>query len=327
MGIEDRASGTVLIAILALPDPKTSQVPIFAPSQARANAIVRRTFFGFFGHVNPGRGSTSRFPWLCDSGGRGTVGGSSGIGIPSVKSFFPRGSKETRDRYSWLLGFFTTHARELPKNFQPGCRKTRENPETFSGFLSGPNAKSYESCSHLSEALYTRAATVDTSGAVSDTTPPIAHSRTVAAPRGKPFVPGDPRRGPGRAPGSPNEATRIAQELLRAKAIEAVEKVVEVATQPFRVVEGQLKHDPCPLCQCNVPRSEDLQVKAALAILDRTGLGPQSKVEVSQAPDTAWMQYLTDEEFTTLVMLKSASESRMPTQEPQQQLAETSSDR
>ena len=107
--------------------------------------------------------------------------------------------------------------------------------------------------------------------------------------------------------------------MLKARASEMVERLLKVATEPYRVIEKEQADgtkvavvEMCVMCGRGMPRSEDLQVRTMLAALDRMGIGPQSKVEVSQAPDASWMQYLTDEEFTSLAMLKSAADARMP---------------
>jgi len=85
-----------------------------------------------------------------------------------------------------------------------------------------------------------------------------------------------------------------ATAVLQAAEVAAAKKLATIVTQD--VIPG----DYCPVCHQQTRRSEDLQARVSFGILDRTGHGPQAKVEVSQAPDTQWMSMLTDDQLATL---------------------------
>lgn len=120
----------------------------------------------------------------------------------------------------------------------------------------------------------------------------------------------------GRAPGVLNKKTRAANAILQAGAEEVARKVLDTATNDFRVVrrnDGTVIEQRCPLCGVGGQlRDEEIQLKARLGLLDRTGNGPSSKVEVSEAPDESWMDYATDEELTQFLAIAEAARARMP---------------
>ena len=61
-------------------------------------------------------------------------------------------------------------------------------------------------------------------------------------------------------------------------------------------------------------------IRAAIAVLDRTGYGPTKAVVVEQAPrenKSAWMKWVTTEELRTIVKITDAATERMNAGEPQ----------
>jgi hypothetical protein len=121
------------------------------------------------------------------------------------------------------------------------------------------------------------------------------------------FQPGnDPRRNlKGRPVGALGDTTKAAMELLRAKAEEMIAKLTHIATNDSRENEA-----PCIACGRGLPRSEELQVKAIIAALDRCGLGPQSKIDMTVKDDTSWMRFLTDDQVDTLAGWIEAARQR-----------------
>jgi hypothetical protein len=87
-----------------------------------------------------------------------------------------------------------------------------------------------------------------------------------------------------------------------------------LAIQRMReVLEGPSKEDQknaCPLCGHGIVNRE-LQVKVALATLDRTGMGPQAKLEVNVKDDTAWLEFATEDEAERLHAIMTACRDRM----------------
>jgi hypothetical protein len=95
----------------------------------------------------------------------------------------------------------------------------------------------------------------------------------------------------------------------------AAERLTMALPEAVEALTARLKDDPnaapCALCKRGLPRDDHVVVKVATAIMDRGGLGPQSKVEIQHA-DTAWMRYLSDTELDTLISLMESAKSRMP---------------
>ncbi len=56
----------------------------------------------------------------------------------------------------------------------------------------------------------------------------------------------------------------------------------------------------CPFCKRGMPRDDNILLRAATAILDRTGLGPSAKLEVDASVDIAFLEYLTDEQLAQI---------------------------
>lgn len=103
------------------------------------------------------------------------------------------------------------------------------------------------------------------------------------------FVKGDPRRinCPKGVVG--RKKREEAHRLLLEQAPESVRGVIEL-TQPVR---GDVQ--PCPVCGRGMLRPEEIRLKANIAVLDRAGIGPSSKVEVQQSFDASWVQFMPGE--------------------------------
>lgn len=85
---------------------------------------------------------------------------------------------------------------------------------------------------------------------------------------------------------------------------------------------------PCPHCGRSDSDKDYVVIKTALSILDRSGLGPMMKVEMSQREDDApWTYWVTDDELAIAIDIMHAAQSRMvhgdPEWEPQKQTGET----
>lgn len=53
-------------------------------------------------------------------------------------------------------------------------------------------------------------------------------------------------------------------------------------------------------------------LKACQIILDRTGFGPTSKLEVEQTSDVLWMQYLEEDEVEQIIKIMEEAKTRIP---------------
>jgi len=117
-----------------------------------------------------------------------------------------------------------------------------------------------------------------------------------------PFVKGyDPRR---KIPQGPRSATLAAQRLLRESIYQKVQDLLELSNAVAKDAP------PCPLCQRGMPRSDSFRLSAILAILDRAGLGPTAKLEVTQSPNDGWVNFLTLEEAETIHRIREQARQR-----------------
>ena len=83
----------------------------------------------------------------------------------------------------------------------------------------------------------------------------------------------------------------------------AAERLVLALPEAVDQLVARLRDDtgtPCPVCGRGMRRDDNTIIKVALAIMDRAGLGPQSKIEIERSDATNWMHYLTDEEFNQI---------------------------
>jgi len=116
------------------------------------------------------------------------------------------------------------------------------------------------------------------------------------------FVKGhDPRRV---IPRGPRSATLAAQRLLQENIYQKVQDLLELSNAVAKDAP------PCPLCQRGMPRSDSFRLNAIIAILDRAGLGPTAKLEVSQAPNDGWVNFLTLEEAETIHQIREQARQR-----------------
>lgn len=66
------------------------------------------------------------------------------------------------------------------------------------------------------------------------------------------------------------------------------------------MMEQSKDPDPCPLCKRGMPRDDNIIIKAAMAVLDRTGFGPSSKLHVEANVNHSFLEYLTDAQLTQI---------------------------
>lgn len=71
------------------------------------------------------------------------------------------------------------------------------------------------------------------------------------------------------------------------------------------------KSKACPLCGRGMPRDPHLVANVATRVLDRTGLGPTSKLELSSNDDSAWVEYANEEESLHIFNIMMACKERM----------------
>jgi hypothetical protein len=71
---------------------------------------------------------------------------------------------------------------------------------------------------------------------------------------------------------------------------------------------------PCPLCGRDMPRDEALRHRVAVAILDRSGVGPTAKIEIDANVQVDYVRFLPREqleqinEWLEMAKLKAAEE-------------------
>lgn len=109
----------------------------------------------------------------------------------------------------------------------------------------------------------------------------------------------------GRPPGVLNKKTLMAQQVLREAQEEVARGLVEM-TKPMR--EGE----SCPLCGQGQPRPEETRIRASAEVMDRGGTPRVTQVENIEKPDTAWMEYLSDDQLDTLARWMEEARERMP---------------
>ena len=122
------------------------------------------------------------------------------------------------------------------------------------------------------------------------------------------FKKGDSRISP-RPKGAILKSTRLVQQRFAELVTPHIEEyigVVQELTKPE--VEGEF----CPLCGRGMRRPDELRLKASTALLDRSGLHPKLEIEVSDAPSTAWLHYLTDAQLQQLAVWKAEAMKHIP---------------
>jgi hypothetical protein len=139
-------------------------------------------------------------------------------------------------------------------------------------------------------------------------------TRSPTQPNRKPwqFTKDDPRRSIGRPAGLPNKKKRMILAKMEAACDEIVDNVIKM-TKP--TVEGE----QCIMCGRGWPRPEETLLKASFGLMDRSGYGPQSKVEVSETSDTAWLEYTTAEEAQQILQIVERARTRMPAEAPSEE--------
>ena len=106
--------------------------------------------------------------------------------------------------------------------------------------------------------------------------------------------------------GSATHSISHAQMLLQSAMPTIVKKILVIATEDER--KGL---PPCPLCGGSARRPEELQLKAQIALMDRGGMGPSSKIEVEQVSDDRWVEFCTDEEAEVVYGIMQRAIERM----------------
>jgi len=102
-----------------------------------------------------------------------------------------------------------------------------------------------------------------------------------------------------------------ARELLITRAYEFVQKLIAFT-------EDDKDAPPCPLCGRGMRRNDAVKTRTLAALLDRAGLGPTTKVEVTQKSDVEWLQYLPDDRLAQLMeWIEDAEMARLSAAEPQ----------
>lgn len=105
---------------------------------------------------------------------------------------------------------------------------------------------------------------------------------------------------------APHVKAAAAQRLVELQPL-AIERCREFLTP----VSAEDKEKQCPLCGRGMPHSPDLVARVAISVLDRTGLGPQAKLEVNVKDDTAWIEYATEDEAEKLFAIMASCRDRM----------------
>ena len=102
----------------------------------------------------------------------------------------------------------------------------------------------------------------------------------------------------GNAPG----VRRLAEQRMFSFVEPSMDNVIRILTN----------HGP-PCGHCGRIDADDPTVlRACQMVLDRAGLGPTAKIEVEQVSDTAWMQYLEENEVEQIIKLMETAKTRIP---------------
>ncbi len=121
----------------------------------------------------------------------------------------------------------------------------------------------------------------------------------------------------GRPKGLPNKVNRPARALLEAAQEELAKRLLGLA-QPTRPSAEACPtcsrggHDSCVLCGCGTARPEELQLRAIAEGLDRGGTPKTTHVEVTEKPDTEWLEYATHDEAEQVLAIVERCRGRMP---------------
>lgn len=93
----------------------------------------------------------------------------------------------------------------------------------------------------------------------------------------------------------------------------AAERMLALVDPALSTLDKSMKNEArCVNCSqpCGHLTDAKVAVRAAQVVLDRTGFGPQSKVEVDLA-DNAWLRFTTDQELETVTRIMESAKSRM----------------
>jgi hypothetical protein len=102
---------------------------------------------------------------------------------------------------------------------------------------------------------------------------------------------------------APHVKAAAAKRLLIDHAPKAVERLGELLSDPKDA-------DPCPFCRRGMPRDDLITVKASTAVLDRAGLGPQSKLEIEAKVNVDFLPFLSDEQVAQMEEWIEAAKAR-----------------
>ncbi len=80
----------------------------------------------------------------------------------------------------------------------------------------------------------------------------------------------------------------------------------------YELSQKNIEGKQCPMCKQGMPRDENIRAKASTALLDRAGIGPQSKVEVEQVGEARQLvELLTDEQFVQVCQWLDEAKARL----------------
>lgn len=125
----------------------------------------------------------------------------------------------------------------------------------------------------------------------------------------------------GRPKGLPNKVNRGARAVFEAHQRQIAESLIELTKE----TRGEGK-EPCPFCRRDMPRDENVRIKAMDSVLDRGGTPKVAAVEVTDKSDFDWLEYTTGEEAEAIFVIIEAARARMPVnaeREPEADDAET----
>jgi len=99
---------------------------------------------------------------------------------------------------------------------------------------------------------------------------------------------------------------QAAFNALQALAPLAIDRARELLTPPTKENSA-----PCPLCKRDMPLDPVITSKLLIAILDRTGFGPKSTLEINNTVDDGWVEYCTEDEAEDLMRIMMKCRERM----------------
>jgi len=102
-----------------------------------------------------------------------------------------------------------------------------------------------------------------------------------------------------------------ADHIRKAAAARMVESLPRVVERINEMLEDSADAHPCPFCKRGMPRDESTVLRAAQLICDRAGLGPTSKLELSQSNDDKWLEFCKPDEAELIGDIMARALDRM----------------